>query len=246
MKQLLTLTLAGFLALACSAEGGEDLLDPNGNGVGGKFDQFGDNETGDNETGDNETGDNETGDNETGDNETEAPADPWADAKDITMELVQFPDDLVAPSSYDYPQTSGSPFGMGGTEFWQKWSGGESPSYSYHDGSDFGRRCMYAAARRLEVLAADPPEALVRLEETSNWNGRFFNWNDDYGNDESWGDASGARLWAWRTSLVKFISQTAQNGDCYLPTYEMMELLAEDCQARADNGGGEIQGCRAP
>lgn len=169
--------------------------------------------------------------------------DPWAPAFDVEQHHVTFPEDMPAPESYDYPSVEG--FRLGGTEFWQQWSGGHSPTYSFSEGTDAGRRCMQASAYRFEAIMSDPPEALVRLREESNWSGAFFNWNDDYV-ESTWSDGSGARLWAWRTGLVKWISQTNRDGSCYLPTRELVERAAESCLATAErNGDGEIQGCSA-
>ena len=104
---------------------------------------------------------------------------------------------------------------------------------------------MQAAAIRFETIMADPPEQLVQLRDTTSWSGSFFNWNDDY-SESTWGDASGSRLWAWRTGLIKWISQTARDGSCYLPTRELVVRAAESCLALAEsNGDGEIQGCSA-
>lgn len=83
------------------------------------------------------------------------------------------------------------------------------------------------------------------LRDTTNWTGRFFNWNDDYAMASYDGD--GPSLWAWRTGLVKWISQTNRDGTCELPTMELVRSAAMDCLARAaSNGDGEIQGCSAP
>ena len=71
----------------------------------------------------------------------------------------------------------------------------------------------------------------------------FFNWNDDYSQSD-WSDGQSARLWAWRTTLIKWISQTNKDGSCYLPTLEMVEALAENCQEKANNSDGEIVGCK--
>ena len=103
---------------------------------------------------------------------------------------------------------------------------------------------MAAAALRFQLLMQDPPESMVRLKEESKWGGSFFNWVDDFSGENSWGNASGARLWAWRTGLIKFISQTDTDGSCYLPTRSMMESLAQDCLDRAAGSDGQIQGCR--
>ncbi|GAB5546309.1 MAG: hypothetical protein SangKO_060690 [Sandaracinaceae bacterium] len=168
--------------------------------------------------------------------------DPWAEARDPELALVSFPEDMAAPESYQYPRVDG--FGLGGTEFWQQWPDGHSPTFSFSDGTDHGRRCMQASAIRFETIMADPPESMVRLREESNWSGRFFNWNDDFTLSE-WSDGRGARLWAWRTGLVKWISQTNRDGTCWLPTREMVERVAEDCLLRGERSDGEIQGCSA-
>ena len=169
--------------------------------------------------------------------------DPFASAWDVNAHRIEFPEGTEAPR---YRAASGvSTFGLGGTEFWQKWPEGHNPTYSYNEGTVFGQRCMYASARRFEAIMADPPATLVELKETSNWSGRFFNWNDDF-SQSTWSDGRSARLWAWRTSLVKWISQTNLDGSCFLPTYEMVETLAANCLAQSERRDGEIQGCRAP
>ncbi len=170
------------------------------------------------------------------------PADPYAEARDVTKALITFPEGTLAPTSYDYP--SGGEFSLGGTEFWQKWSGGHNPTYSFGEGTDKGRLCMQASAIRFEEIMKDPPADLVKLEAETNWSGSFFNWNDDYSGEGSYGDASGARLWAWRTSLIKWISQTKKDGSCYLPTREMVERAAAACLTTGQGAAGEIQGCQ--
>ncbi len=172
--------------------------------------------------------------------EPEPPADPYAEALDVTLEHVTFPEGTPAPESYAYPRAEG--FGLGGTEFWQKWPGGLNPTYSFSAGTDVGRRCMVASALRFEAIMADPPDELVRLRDETRWSGRFFNWNDDY-SMASW-DGGQATLWAWRTGLIKWISATNRDGSCELPTYEIVRAAAQSCLAMAErNGDGEIQGC---
>jgi hypothetical protein len=151
---------------------------------------------------------------------------------------VTFPEGTAAPTSYAYPRATG--FNLGGTEFWQKWSGGHNPTYSFSAGTDAGRLCMQASAIRFETIMAEAPAELVQLNEATNWSGSFFNWNDDYSRAD-WGDASGPRLWAWRTSLIKWISQTKKDGSCLLPTRDLVIKAATNCLAR----GAEIQGCSA-
>ena len=50
---------------------------------------------------------------------------------------------------------------------------------------------------------------------------------------------------AWRTGLIKWISQTNKDGSCYLPTLEMVESLSERCLQKAEDNVGEIVGCKA-
>jgi hypothetical protein len=168
--------------------------------------------------------------------------DPYAQARDVTLARITFPDGTPAPSSYQRP-TGGAGLSLGGTEFWQRWSGGLSPTFNFGEGTEAGRRCMQASAIRWGVIMANPPAEIVALDDESNWGGSFFNWNDDHSLASY--DGSGPRLWAWRTGLIKWISQTNRDGSCNLPTLEMVQRLAVDCRARAAGGGGEIQGCSA-
>ncbi len=179
----------------------------------------------------------------TADRCTTAPADIYADARDVTKPTVSFPAGTVAPTSYDYPSATG--FNLGGTEFWQKWSGGHNPTYSFGEGTDAGRLCMQASAIRFETIMADAPAELVQLNADTNWSGSFFNWNDDFSGPGAYGDASGPRLWAWRTGLVKWISQTAKDGTCHLPTRDLVIKAANACLERGQGAMGEIQGCSA-
>ncbi len=252
----LILILSLFMISACAEESTVDQTASGGTGLGGKLDEgaAGDTVSGADTVVDSDVVAGDTvvtsGDTIlTGDTLVETDADEpiddmWSVARDVTVHRVVFPEGSPVPESYDYPNSGGVGFSLGGTEFWQKWSGGENPTYSFSDGSDNGKRCMYASARRWEAIMAVVPESLVKLREESNWGGSFFNWNDDYSND-SWGDGNGARLWAWRTSLVKWISQTNNDGSCYLPTLQMVEALAADCIERAESSEGEIQGCSA-
>jgi len=169
--------------------------------------------------------------------------DAFAEAREVNKIKIAFPGAAAAPASYDYPSAQG--FNLGGTEFWQRWSGGKSPTFNFSDGGDAARFCMQASAIRWETIMKDPPAEVVRLNEETNWSGSFFNWNDDYSGPDAWGDASAPRLWAWRTSLMKWISQTGKDGSCYLPTRDMLLKAAESCLARAASAAGEIQGCEA-
>ena len=86
---------------------------------------------------------------------------------------------------------------------------------------------------------------MLELKENTNWSGRFFNWNDDYSDPAANGRPRGAVLWAWRTGLVKWISQTGADGTCYLPTLSMVERAAANCLRKGESNDGEIEGCQA-
>lgn len=167
--------------------------------------------------------------------------DIFAAARDVNLHRLTFPASAAAPAEYTYPDTSG--FDLNGTEFWQKWAGGHNPTYSYEDGTEAGKRCMQASAIRFETIMKDPPAELIDLRDTSNWDGSFFNWNDDYSEPNARGSASGATLWAWRTYLIKWISQTGKDGVCYLPTLDLVKEAARECKRTATGANGEIQGC---
>ncbi|MGB0591865.1 MAG: hypothetical protein ACPGU1_19470 [Myxococcota bacterium] len=174
--------------------------------------------------------------------EEEVVVDPYAMALDVHAHRVVLGEDAPA-EDYQRPPNPGG-FSLSGTEFWQKWAGGESPTYQFAEGTEAGRRCMIASGKRFEAILADPPQGLLTLRLESKWSGSFFNWNDDYSQSD-WGDGQSARLWAWKTGLIKWISQTSKDGSCYLPTLEMVEALAERCLEQAVEDEGEIVGCSA-
>lgn len=134
-------------------------------------------------------------------------------------------------------------FNMNGWEWWQKWPGGFAPTFEYSEATPEGIVCSVASALRFAAVMHSPPEDIVRLLSETTWEGRFFNWNDDYSMESSSGDASGSELWAWRDYLIKWISQTSRDGTCYLPTYSMLESAAANCLATAAGAAGNIQGC---
>ena len=229
-RYLRTLAAIGLIVLgACDATGSSD--DSDLGPAGGKADQL--------DEGDTEAPEDE-GDTEAAEDEPEV--DPaFIEARDVELPMVVLDMSIPAPESYEYPP-SGLAASLGGTEFWQRWSGGHSPTFSFSAGTEAGRKCMQASAIRFEAIMSDPPESLVRLREGTNWSGSFFNWNDDY-TKSTWGSGS-SRLWAWRTGLIKWISVTTAEDTCSLPTREMVESLAADCLERGESNEGEIQGCR--
>ncbi len=165
----------------------------------------------------------------------------FEEAADVNKGVIKIGADVPVPT---YKRAQGNlGFSLGGTEFWQKWSGGHNPTYSYSDGSDAGRKCMQASAIRFQALMADPPGTYTYARENTNWSGSHFNWNDDYSDSNARGSASGATLWAWRTGLMKFISQTGKDGKCYLVTRAQVEAAGVVCAIKAEDNDGETKGC---
>lgn len=180
---------------------------------------------------------------EVGDEVAIVPVDPWAHAKDVTLPVIQLDRDMEVP---DYERATGvDAFNLSGTEFWQRWSGGHSPTFSYTAGTDLGRKCMYASARRFEAIMREAPESMLQLKADTNWGGSFFNWNDDYTDPSAYQRPRGAVLWAWKTHLIKWISQTGPDGSCFLPTLEQVERAAAACLATGERSDGAIEGCQA-
>ena len=171
--------------------------------------------------------------------------------EDVDQEHVVFADDVVAPSSSAGSGARGEIASLYGVDWFQKWAGGRSADHGWENGSEHGKRCMWASVARFEaIMKAPPPELADFLAEYDPWSGNFYNWNDDYsGTSEdgqpAFGDARGARLWAWRTGLSKWISATAKDGSCYLPTRKMLVKYVNACKQHATSNAGEMQGCEA-
>lgn len=149
---------------------------------------------------------------------------------------------LKSPSSGARNETSS----LYGVDWFQKWPGGVNADHGWDNGTELGKRCMWAAVLRFEAIMKDPPAELVAfVDEYTRWGGSFYNWVDDYSKPEAYGDASGARLWAWRTGLSKWISAAAKDGSCFLPTRQMVIDYAKTCKDHAASNAGEMQGCEA-
>jgi len=171
--------------------------------------------------------------------------------KDVEQEHVTFPDGVKSPAESAGSGAAGGGTTLYGVDWFQKWAGGKTADHDWNIGSDFGKRCMWASVARYEAIMKDaPPELAAYLGEYSKWKGGFYNWNDDYGGKSedgrpAFGDAKGARLWAWRTGLTKWISATAKDGSCYLPTRSMVVKYVATCKAHVAANGDEMQGCEA-
>ena len=171
--------------------------------------------------------------------------------KDVEQEKVTFSSRVKAPSASPGSGARHEHASLYGVDWFQKWPGGVSADHGWENGTEIGKRCMWAAVERFDAIMKEaPPELVEFVAGYDRWSGSFYNWVDDYsGQDESGqgasGDASGARLWAWRTGLSKWISQAAKDGSCYLPTRTMVVDYVKACKEHQAANDGEMQGCQA-
>ena len=136
-------------------------------------------------------------------------------------------------------------------DWYQKWAGGKTADHTWSDGSSFGKRCAWASVLRFEAIARDAPAELTALiAAQTKWDGTFQNWNNDYGGKTvdgkaAYGDASGAYIFAPRADVTKWVSATARDGSCYLPTKSMLVEYLTTCKAQVASGT-DMKGCEAP
>lgn len=166
-------------------------------------------------------------------------------AKDVEVSKVTFSSRTKAPKaspSSGYRSPSGP--SLYGVDWFQKWPGGLTADHGWENGTEFGKRCMWAANLRFEAIMKDPPAELKAfLREYRDWSGNFYNWVNDYSKPEASGDASEATLWAWRTGLSKWISAAAKDGSCYLPTRKMVVEYVAACKDHVASNNGKMEGC---
>ncbi|MEZ4336098.1 MAG: DVUA0089 family protein [Sandaracinaceae bacterium] len=173
-----------------------------------------------------------------------APSDPWAAARDVNTMHVAFTDATPIPESYARAVNT-SPVGLSSPEWWQRWSGGATQSFSWSEGSPYGQRCAQAAAIRLEaIMATDEGRAAFQaLIDGSGWSGSMFNWVEDV-SQGGWPVFDPATIWAWRTGTVKWITVVREDGSCDLPTLDLVQRFSATCLEQAASSDGAIQGCR--
>jgi hypothetical protein len=149
-----------------------------------------------------------------------------------------------------------SPVSLSTPEWWQRWSGGATQSFSWSEGSDYGKRCGQASAIRLQAIweyaetsedgtVGHPGrEAFEALLEGSGWGGTMYNWTEDFsgGGRPSF---SPATMWAWRTGAVKWINVVHPDGSCDLPTLDLVQRFSATCLEQASHEDGAIEGCQA-
>lgn len=183
------------------------------------------------------------------------PADPWAAARDVHTMRVEFTDETPIPEYYQRPEGI-SPVSLSSPEWWQRWSGGATQSFSWSEGTDYGKRCGQASGIRLQAIIEyeemgedgqmhrPGQEAFDALREGSGWTGTMYNWTEDI-SEGGYPVFSPASMWAWRTGAIKWINVVHEDGSCDLPTLDLVQRFSETCLEQAASEDGEIEGCRA-
>lgn len=165
---------------------------------------------------------------------------------DVDVSKVSFHKSSKSPSSSPSSGARNETASLYGVDWFQKWPGGVNADHGWENGTEYGKRCMWAAVFRFEAIMKDAPAELKTFRaEYTQWGGGFYNWVDDFSKPEAYGDASSARLWAWRTGLSKWISAAAKDGSCFLPTKQMVIDYAKACKEHAAGNDNEMQGCEA-
>lgn len=172
---------------------------------------------------------------------------------DVEVEHVVLPGTIATPTADVSSGTrSDSGASLTSLDWYQKWAGGKTAAHAWSDGSDAGKRCAWASVLRFEAIIKDaPPELEGLLALQSKWTGTFQNWNNDYGGKTAdgkpaYGNASGAYIFAPRSDVAKWVSATARDGSCFLPTKAMLVEYLSSCKAQVTSNGGDPKGCEAP
>ncbi len=178
-----------------------------------------------------------------------AAADLWEMAKDVNLHNVPFGPATPIPEEYTRPDGI-DPVSLSTPEWWQRWSGGFTQSFSWSEGTDFGKRCGVASAIRLQSIMEHVAEdgstpgkvAIDNLLESTGWSGTMYNWTEDISESTTGrGSFNTGSIWAWRTGAIKWINIVREDGSCDLPTLELVQQFSESCIAEATDG--EIEGC---
>jgi hypothetical protein len=154
----------------------------------------------------------------------------------LDEEHVSLPADLKAPNIDASTGAESDDSSLFGIDWYQKWGGGKSAAHVWQNGSDFGKRCAWASVARYELLLKSDPTALAALRTAQpKWDGNFTNWNDDYAGKSAdgkaaIGDAKEALIKTTGSGNAKWVSATAKDGSCYLPTMKMLQSFIAECK----------------
>ena len=174
-----------------------------------------------------------------------------AAVKNVDEEHVVLDASIAVPTADVTAGSKDDTTSISGLDWYQKWAGGKTADHTWTDGSAFGKRCAWASVLRFEAIAREAPAELAALVAAQKaWNGTFQNWNNDYGGKTAegkaaYGEASGAYIFAPRADVTKWVSATAKDGSCYLPTKAMLVEYLTTCKAQVASGA-DMKGCEAP
>jgi hypothetical protein len=154
--------------------------------------------------------------------------------------------DIATPTESAKDGTRGEHGSLFDIDWHQKWPGGKSADHTWETGTPAAQRCAWASLLRFEAILGDPPPELLALRaKYTNWNGAFHNWNDDYSGSSAkgqaaYGDAKTASIVLNLPDRVSWVSATARDGTCHLPTRKMLvdwakaSLVEESADSRSE------------
>jgi hypothetical protein len=152
---------------------------------------------------------------------------------------------IATPTESPKDGTRGEHASLFDVDWHQKWPGGRSADHTWENGTPEAQRCAWASLLRFEAILGDPPTELLALRaKHTNWNGGFRNWNDDYSGispkgQPAYGDAKSAAIVASGPSTVHWVSATAKDGTCNLPTRTMLVEWASRLSQESADAWGE-------
>ena len=155
---------------------------------------------------------------------------------DIDEEHVTLPASLKAPNIDAATGAESDDSSLFGIDWYQKWAGGKSADHLWRSGSDFGKRCAWAAVARYEMILQGDRHAFASIRASHpKWDGSFTNWNDDYAGKSddgkaAYGDAKSASIKTTASGAAKWVSATAKDGSCFLPTRAMVQSFVVSCK----------------
>lgn len=107
--------------------------------------------------------------------------------------------------------------------------------WTYKEASPEAKACLAASrARLVDILTNDPPQELLDFQSRTKVSA-FYNWNNDYSKAKrnQMASKSYQRMWLFEGRLMKWISETNQDGSCMLPTREALVAFAKACTTDA-------------
>ena len=145
---------------------------------------------------------------------------------------------------YTFPHSDD--FDMDTFQFYQHWDGGFFPTMEFDEVPVLARKCLQASAVRFQSIMRNPPMSLEELKDESSWRGDFINRNDDFtlSNSDS-ATERGASIYPETIDDFVWQSMLDRDGGCHLPTYDLVDVAAENCLEFMEESDGDLRGCGA-